>query len=68
MFGLEAHGFDPAHPDMHGIFIAAGPDFESGTTVANLPGVDIYNILARVLGIEPAANDGAPARLAGIVR
>ena len=32
------------------------------------PGVDIYNILAAVLGIEPAANDGDPARATGILK
>jgi predicted AlkP superfamily pyrophosphatase or phosphodiesterase len=63
-----AHGYDPAHTDMHGIFVAAGPGFEQGATVPRLPGVDIYNILARVLNIEPAPNDGNPERLTGIVR
>ncbi len=62
------HGQDPSHPDMHGIFIAAGPAFEEGTTVARIPGVDIYNILAAVLGIEPAPNDGDPARVTGILK
>ncbi len=62
------HGQDPSHLDMHGIFIAAGPAFDSGTTADRLPGVDIYNILAAALGIEPAANDGDPTRAAGILR
>lgn len=62
------HGQDPSHPDIHGIFVAAGPAFESGATVGRIPGVDIYNILAAVLGIEPAANDGDPARATGILK
>ena len=53
---------------MHGIFIAAGPAFESGATVERMPGVDIYNILTAALGIEPAPNDGDPARGEGILR
>ncbi|NKB86756.1 MAG: sulfatase-like hydrolase/transferase [Acidobacteria bacterium] len=62
------HGADPSHEDMHGVFIAAGPAFVSDATVARLPGVDIYNILAHALRVDPAPNDGNPARLDGIVR
>lgn len=62
------HGHDPQHPDMHGIFFAAGPAFVSGARVPALQIVDVYNVMAHALGVEPAANDGDAKRLQGIVR
>lgn len=62
------HGQDPSHPDMHGIFIAAGPAFVNGSQVGRVHGVDIYNALAAALGIEPAANDGDPEQIVGVLR
>ena len=62
------HGQDPSHPDMHGIFIAAGPAFKAGAALERVPGVDIYNILAAPMGMEPAPNDGDPARATGILK
>jgi predicted AlkP superfamily pyrophosphatase or phosphodiesterase len=52
------HGYDPALMSMRGIFIAAGPAFREGITVPAFENVHIYNALARVLGVTPAANDG----------
>lgn len=60
------HGHDPEHPDMQGIFFAAGPSFVSGARVPALKAVDVYNILAQALNLEPAPNDGDPQRLSGI--
>jgi predicted AlkP superfamily pyrophosphatase or phosphodiesterase len=53
------HGQDPQHPDLHGIFIAAGPSFKSGVVIERFQNVEIYNLMARVLGLTPAANDGS---------
>ena len=61
------HGQDPAHPDMHGIFLAAGPAFARGARVPAIEAVDVYGLMAAALGIEPAPNDGVPARTAGIL-
>ena len=46
---------------MRAIFIAAGPAFKSGVTVAPFENVSIYNVLARILGVTPAPNDGDPS-------
>jgi len=62
------HGGDPRHPDMQGIFIAAGPAFARGTRVPAFESIEIYNILAHVLGIEPAPNDGDLSRVEGVLR
>jgi alkaline phosphatase D len=53
------HGFSPHERDMHSSFIATGPAFRSGVVVEPFEIVQLYNIMARTLGIEPAANDGA---------
>lgn len=52
------HGYDPAHPDMAAIFIANGPAFERGVTLPPFDNVDVYPLLARLLGLTPLAHDG----------
>ena len=52
------HGFAPHERDMHAAFIADGPAFVSGAVVEAFEIVQLYNIMARTLGINPAANDG----------
>jgi predicted AlkP superfamily pyrophosphatase or phosphodiesterase len=48
------HGQDPAHPDLHGIFIASGPSFKRGVVIPRFQNVEIYNLMAEVLGLVPA--------------
>jgi hypothetical protein len=43
------------------LFVAAGPSFREGLEIGEFENVQIYNVLAAVLGIEPAPNDGDPA-------
>jgi hypothetical protein len=43
---------------MRAMFVAAGPAFKTGVTVPPFRNVDIYNVLAQVLGVKPALNDG----------
>jgi predicted AlkP superfamily pyrophosphatase or phosphodiesterase/predicted Na+-dependent transporter len=57
------HGQDPSDPRMHGIFIAHGPAFRSGLVIDRFECVEIYNVLAAVLDLEPAPNDGTAGRL-----
>jgi hypothetical protein len=45
---------------MHGIFVAAGPAFKRAVAVQRFENVHIYNALAAVLKVTPAANDGDP--------
>lgn len=56
-----AHGYDPAHPDMAGIFIAAGPAVRSGVRLEPFDNVHVYPLLARLIGVAPRPSDGAPA-------
>lgn len=56
-----AHGYSPKEKDMQVIFIAAGPYFRrvgSPTDEAAFRNVDIYPMLADILGIQVAETDG----------
>ena len=52
------HGYDPQHPEMHGIFIAGGPSFRRGVTLPATENVHVYALLCALLGVTPAQNDG----------
>ncbi|WP_303749451.1 alkaline phosphatase family protein [Stenotrophomonas pigmentata] len=54
------HGYDNALPDMYSPFIGYGPAFAPGVSIAPIDNVDIYPLLARLLNITPATNDGNP--------
>jgi len=62
------HGYDNALPDMAALFVAHGPAFRSGVVVPPFDAVDVYPLLAHVLGIGPAANDGDFAAVADTLR
>jgi hypothetical protein len=55
-----AHGYDPRHKSMHGLFLAAGPGVREGMVVPPFENVHVYNFLCELLGLTPAANDGDP--------
>ncbi len=59
-----SHGFDPALPSMRATFVAHGPAFRAGTVLPAFDNVDVYPLLAHLLRLPPAANDGdlAPLR------
>lgn len=52
------HGYAPEDPSMRSVFVANGPSFRSGVRLPPFDNVDIYPLLAHLLKIEPAANDG----------
>ena len=53
-----SHGYDPALPSMRALFVARGPAFRRGVKLPAFDNVDVYPLLARLLRITPAANDG----------
>jgi predicted AlkP superfamily pyrophosphatase or phosphodiesterase len=55
------HGFAPEAPEMRAVFVAAGPSFKRGVALPAFDNVDVYPLLAHLLGIEPAPNDGTLA-------
>jgi predicted AlkP superfamily pyrophosphatase or phosphodiesterase len=62
------HGYDNAVQNMRALFLAHGPDFRPGSTIAEFPNVDVYDLLARLLGISPAPNDGTIAPFLPVLR
>ncbi len=53
-----SHGYDPALPSMRALFVARGPAFREGLELAPFDNVDVYPLLARLVGIPPAPHDG----------
>lgn len=52
------HGYDNREPEMFGIFLAGGPDFRNGLQTEPFENIHIYELMSRLLNIEPAPNDG----------
>ncbi|MGE0441296.1 MAG: ectonucleotide pyrophosphatase/phosphodiesterase [Gemmatimonadales bacterium] len=62
------HGFDPEDPDLGGVFVAAGPAFRNGAGLPAVRNVQIYELICRILGLEPAPNDGHRDSLAAALK
>ena len=52
------HGYDNRLPTMKPIFYARGPNIKRNYTVSPFESVDIYPLVAALLGIEPEPNNG----------
>ncbi|HEX7113384.1 MAG TPA: ectonucleotide pyrophosphatase/phosphodiesterase [Mizugakiibacter sp.] len=62
---LGEHGYDNDDPAMRALFVAHGPDFRRGVVLPEFPNVDVYPLLAHLLGIRPQPNDGDLTPLRG---
>ena len=52
--GLKAsHGYDPAIPEMHGVFYAWGAGVAPGKEIAELDIIDVHPTVMHLLGLEP---------------
>jgi predicted AlkP superfamily pyrophosphatase or phosphodiesterase len=63
-----SHGYDPDLPAMRATFVAHGPAFRPGTVLPAFDNVDVYPLLAYLLKVTPAANDGDLAPLRSALR
>jgi predicted AlkP superfamily pyrophosphatase or phosphodiesterase len=64
-----AHGWDPALPSMHAIFVASGPRIRAGTTLPMIDNVDVYPLMAELLGLRAAEGiDGKPGLFDALTR
>lgn len=52
------HGFDPEDSQMRAVFVAAGPDIRQGARPPVFDNVDVYPLLARLLGLAGEPGDG----------
>ncbi|HEV2291148.1 MAG TPA: nucleotide pyrophosphatase/phosphodiesterase family protein [Gemmatimonadales bacterium] len=62
------HGYDNALPAMRALFVAEGPDFKRGARVGAFQNIHVYDLLARLLHLTPAPNDGSPDSTAAMLR
>jgi hypothetical protein len=53
---------------MRAIFIAHGPAFKQSQVVEPFENVDVYNVMAEILGLKPASNDGGYATAKAVLR
>ncbi|KAG8507487.1 Ectonucleotide pyrophosphatase/phosphodiesterase family member 7 [Galemys pyrenaicus] len=62
------HGFHNDVMDMKTIFRAVGPSFKQGLVVEPFESVHVYELMCRLLGIQPEANDGQLSTLLPTLR
>ena len=62
------HGYDNASPEMAAVFIANGPAIRRGVRLKTFDNVDVYPLMARLVGITPLPGDGDLASLAAALR
>lgn len=59
------HGWAPETPDMHGFFVACGPNIKPGVTLGAVNNIDIYPLMLSILGLDaPDIVDGDASKLA----
>jgi predicted AlkP superfamily pyrophosphatase or phosphodiesterase len=57
---IGEHGYDPrTMKSMRALFIAVGPDIRSGSTLQPFENVNVYPLVARILGLNPPKVDGS---------
>jgi len=59
------HGYDNFSPQMRAVFVAAGPAFRRHVTLPTFDNVDVYPLVAEVIGMKPLPSDGRLADVAG---
>ncbi len=62
------HGYDNQLESMRALFIGHGAAFKQGQVVEPFANVDVYNVMARILGLKPAPNDGNPETVKALLR
>ncbi len=65
---LGEHGYDIDGPKMRALFVAHGPAFKQHLTVPVFDNVNVYVLLAKLIGLKPLHNAGRPAVTAGMLR
>ncbi len=66
-FSFGEHGYDNYHADMRAIFIGHGPAFRRQVVVPAFDNVDVYPLLAHLLGIQAESNDGNLDEVQGVL-
>jgi predicted AlkP superfamily pyrophosphatase or phosphodiesterase len=58
------HGYDNQSPEMLAVFVASGPAIRRGVRLPVFDNVDVYPLLAKLVGVKPQPNDGRLSDLA----
>lgn len=66
--GGGAHGYDNGYKAMHAIFYAAGPAFKEALEHPAFENVNIYPLMAEILGLHPASTDGDIEHVRGMLK
>jgi predicted AlkP superfamily pyrophosphatase or phosphodiesterase len=53
------HGYPPDLPSMRALFLARGPAFAQSAVVPPFQNIHVYDLVAHILRLTPAANDGS---------
>lgn len=62
------HGYDHRSPEMRSFFLGAGPGFKQNERVEPFQSIHLYELMAHLLNLEPAPNDGSPDSLRHLFR
>jgi len=62
------HGFDNQLESMRALFIGHGPAFKRARVVEPFDNVDVYNVMAKILKLKPAPNDGNKSTIRALLR
>ena len=62
------HGYDNELESMRATFIAHGAAFKRGAVVEPFENIHIYNLMAKILGLTPARNDGNLEAVKNVLR
>jgi predicted AlkP superfamily pyrophosphatase or phosphodiesterase len=65
---LGEHGYDNDDPQMRALFVARGPAFKQHLTVPVFDNINVYALLAKLLGVTPLRNEGSLAATVGMLR
>lgn len=62
------HGYDQSLPSMRALFVASGPAFRRGSVVPSFGNIHVYELMAHILGLRPAPNDGQLDSVRAVLR
>lgn len=62
------HGYDNRAPDMGALFVGLGPGLAAGRTVDRVRSVDVYSLMAHLLGLRAVPGDGSLDSIRTVLR
>ncbi len=62
------HGWDPALPSMHALFVIAGPEMPGGVAIGPVDAIDVYPLMTELLGLQSASGiDGRAGHIRKLI-